>query len=325
MHCKTFTLFLLAFFASSVLSSQEEKGKEVIIIEKVVDENGNVISKNTKRYNNIYSEDQINDLIEEDFEAMPGTFDLEGLGFEQGFGELFGKRDQRPSIGLNLNFESGNAIVTRVFRGSGAESADIRENDKVLSVNSIPIAAIEDVYEILEGKQAGDRIRLLIFRDGEEIEKEVVLNSGRNQLFFQFPEDGNFDLFGGGQGFSFDLDSIFKSLDFSEDMLRGLNFQLPNGNESDLRGGDGDRMEERASLGVFIDDDRSGVVVTDVVSDSPADKAGLRSGDVILRLDDNVVSSFREISAFMNSKRIGDDLLVKIKRRNKTKDITVKL
>jgi hypothetical protein len=45
----------------------------------------------------------------------------------------------------------------------------------------------------------------------------------------------------------------------------------------------------KASLGVSIDDTQEGVVITDIVDDSAAAKAGLRRGDTILKINDKYI------------------------------------
>jgi membrane-associated protease RseP (regulator of RpoE activity) len=44
----------------------------------------------------------------------------------------------------------------------------------------------------------------------------------------------------------------------------------------------------------------SGVVVTEVAKDSPAERAGLKKGDVILRFDDELVTSARKLTRLIN-------------------------
>jgi len=288
--------------------------KEVIIIEKIVDENGNVISKNTKRYNGSYNEDDIRELLDEESLPYIRSFDLDGLGFGDDLSGLFGSRSTRPTIGINLDFEDGSANVAKVNASSGASSVDIRVGDQLISINDIAITTIEDIHDVLDQKSAGDVVRIVVFRDGEELEKQVVLGSKGGPSFFDFSDGGIFQGFG-RDGFDdqMDIDSLFRGLFDSSDLLDGFDLLRPRGFGRNDRG-EGSVDMERPSLGVFLDDVNNTVEVAEVVTDSPADHAGVRTGDIIMRMDDNIVSSFREVSAYMNTKSIGDTLSLEIDR-----------
>jgi S1-C subfamily serine protease len=82
---------------------------------------------------------------------------------------------------------------------------------------------------------------------------------------------------------------------------------------------------EKASLGVFIDDDVDGVVVSDVVTGSAADKAGIQKGDGILRLNDEMITSYRELSMLMNKYSKGEKINLQIERKGKKQLVEVEL
>ncbi len=52
----------------------------------------------------------------------------------------------------------------------------------------------------------------------------------------------------------------------------------------------------------------TGVLITSVTSGSPADKAGLRAGDVITKVDDENISTAAELSSALGSHQIGDQV-----------------
>jgi len=242
MNIRLQSLLLFYLFALAHLHAQQEEHCKTKIIERTVDENGNIISEST-RYE--YEEGTLPGF------DLPGTFDLDGLGF----GDLFQEHDflknaeDRPTIGVTLDFQRGVGKVSDVTRGSGADESDIRVGDEIISIENIAVASIQDIQEILGDKEVGDRIRVVIFRDGEEIVKKVGLKgSSNNPFFFNFSEEGGeiMDLqselferfFGDIEGW----DQIEKNLD-------GLNLGDRHPNQNDPLG-----ISERATLGVFIDD-----------------------------------------------------------------------
>lgn len=317
------TFILIACFSFLQVSAQESE-KEVIIIEKTVDEQGNVISKQTKRLNGKYDEQEIQDLLEGDDMPMMGMFDLEELGFGENTFELFDNKPKRPTIGVNLNFENGAAEVASVVEGSGADQADIREGDRIISINGIAISTIEDVQEILEGKSTNDKVQVKVFRDGEEMEREVELKGrGNNSFFFDFPQDGALQFFGdGSDDFTFELDSLLEMFGF-ESLPRQFEQFRNLGPRGDDRRADKRGSEDRASLGVFIDDIGAGVLISEVIKDSPASKAGLQEGDVIIGMDDITISEYADVTEHMSIKKIGDTLKLKIERNGRNRYISV--
>lgn len=315
-----YALIIFTAFSFWQLNAQvEEKDKEVIIIEKTVDENGNVISKQTRRLNGRYDETEIQELIDEDDAPTMGTFDLEGLGFRENALDRF--RTKRPTIGVNLNFENGSAEVVGVTEGSGAQRADLRKGDRIISINGVAISAIEDIHDILESKSKRDKLTIVVFRDGEELEKEVSLSGNANRgFFYDLPEDGLFQFFGdGSDDFSIELDSLFEQM-FDLDNLPKQFEQLRFFN-SDRKASDDKR--KRASLGVFIDDIGAGVLVSEVIKDSPAERAGILQGDVIISMDGQDITEFSSVADHMSSKNIGDTLEIELERDGKTKSISV--
>ena len=69
--------------------------------------------------------------------------------------------------------------------------------------------------------------------------------------------------------------------------------------------------------------EKSGCLVVGIVADGPAEKAGLKEGDVIRRIGDNAVSSVREILAIVGSTEVGKKLKVVIVREKKESTVEV--
>lgn len=69
----------------------------------------------------------------------------------------------------------------------------------------------------------------------------------------------------------------------------------------------------------------AGVLVQSVESNSPAEKAGIKSGDVILKFDGAKVDHANQLQALVASKAPGDKASVEIFRNGKTEDKTVTL
>ena len=68
-----------------------------------------------------------------------------------------------------------------------------------------------------------------------------------------------------------------------------------------------------------------GVYVKTVQNFSPAEKAGLQSGDVIVKADDKDITTMDELNDIKNSHQIGDTMKLKINRNGEEKEITLTL
>jgi len=60
-----------------------------------------------------------------------------------------------------------------------------------------------------------------------------------------------------------------------------------------------------------------GVIVVEVIKDSPADKAGIKKNDIILEFDDKPVNSYDDLVDLIMQSNVGQKVKIKILRKNK--------
>ncbi|MDU2312906.1 MAG: PDZ domain-containing protein [Varibaculum cambriense] len=68
-----------------------------------------------------------------------------------------------------------------------------------------------------------------------------------------------------------------------------------------------------------------GLYIVEVNEFSPAEKAGLKAGDLIVKADGNRVKTFDELQAVKNSKEEGDSINIEFIRDGKTQNTTITL
>jgi putative serine protease PepD len=73
-------------------------------------------------------------------------------------------------------------------------------------------------------------------------------------------------------------------------------------------------------VGALISSEGSGVT-----PNGPADKAGLKSGDLIVAINGKEVQSSDELIVAIRSKNVGDKVTIKFKRNAVTREVTVTL
>ena len=119
---------------------------------------------------------------------------------------------------------------------------------------------------------------------------------------------------------------------------QGIGFAIP----SDLASGIVDQLissgeVSRGWMGVAIQDitsklaeyygieEKEGVLVAKVYKDHPADKAGLKEGDIIKSVEGEAIRSSRDLSATIASYKVGKDVTVKVVRNGKEEKFNVTL
>ena len=85
------------------------------------------------------------------------------------------------------------------------------------------------------------------------------------------------------------------------------------------------RGSKKPYLGVSTDETAEGVIVTGIGKDTPAEKAGLKKGDVVSSVDGKRTDTYRDFTAALNAHKPGDKVKLKIQRGEETKEIEVTL
>lgn len=68
-----------------------------------------------------------------------------------------------------------------------------------------------------------------------------------------------------------------------------------------------------------------GVLISNVIADTPAEKAGLQTNDIVLSVDDQTVNRPNQLQSIIGRKRPNDTVTLKIFRRGKNRTITATL
>lgn len=83
--------------------------------------------------------------------------------------------------------------------------------------------------------------------------------------------------------------------------------------------------KSRAFLGVSTEDDDAGAKITEITKESAAEKAGLKSGDIITKIDDKKVDGPESLMDVIGDKKPKDEVTVYYKRDGKDNQLKVAL
>jgi ankyrin repeat protein len=78
-------------------------------------------------------------------------------------------------VQARLKLEAG-AIVSNVLRNSAADVAAIQRDDAIIELAGQPVASQDDLIRVMASRLAGDRLRCVVVRQGQQIEVTIELH-----------------------------------------------------------------------------------------------------------------------------------------------------
>ncbi len=85
-------------------------------------------------------------------------------------------REVDESLALSLGMDKPTGvIVEKIVEGGAASKEDIKTGDVILKIDNLSVDQPNQLQSYVAGKSAGAKIKLQIFRDGKNIEREVTL------------------------------------------------------------------------------------------------------------------------------------------------------
>jgi membrane-associated protease RseP (regulator of RpoE activity) len=86
-----------------------------------------------------------------------------------------------------------------------------------------------------------------------------------------------------------------------------------------------DQTQSGGFLGVSVNEQNGAVTVQNVVSGGPADKAGVKNGDVITAVDGTAVHTAQDLTQALNGKKAGDNVTLTVQRSGTSQQLQVTL
>jgi len=190
---------------------------------------------------------------------------------------------------LKLPEETG-VEITRVAPDSPAEKAGLKSGDVLLQINGNKVESLEESARLVRETPVGHEVKLEIFRNGAR--QTITAKVGEH------PPAGLPD------GFGFRMPDVPR-------IIQGL--------RSPMLGVEAESIDGQLAQYFGVNE---GVLVRTVMRGSAAEKAGVKAGDVILRVDDAKVATPAEISARLRAAH-GKPIPVALMRERKEMSLTV--
>ncbi len=225
-------------------------------------------------------------------------------------------------VSTELN-EDGRLVVVEVEDDSPASLAKLREGDVILKLDGKDITGPEVLGTEIRMRKPGKDVTLTVQRDGKNLDIKLKLGEfseedARLELERSFPQ-------------LFNMHAPRPS-DRMPGMPRpGQPKMSPNAPRPNLV------WEKRKFIGLYLSQttkelgeffglkDGVGLLVNSFTDKSPAQKAGLKVGDVVFKADGKRVQSVDDLAAILQNKKKGDKLRLEFLRDKKplTADVEV--
>jgi serine protease Do len=202
---------------------------------------------------------------------------------------------------LRLPAERG-VLVTAVTDDSPAAKAGLKVNDVITEYNGQRVEGTTQFRRLLQETPPGRTVQLTVWRDGRAQQISAELGGREDQIRRQFRiVEPRFEFRGFPEG------EFFAAIDPWRTPVLGIVAE-------DLTG----------QLGEYFGaPEGEGVLVREVRKGTPAEKAGLKAGDVIIRVDGQRVRSLGELRNELRKKREENSVQLDVLRRGQQLSVKV--
>ena len=221
--------------------------------------------------------------------------------------------DDEMAEDYDLSVDHG-AIIDEVLDDSPAEAAGLEEDDIIVEFDGKFVRDDDDLSDLILDSRPGDTVNLTVVRDGKEQQIRVELGR-RPRSSSWYGDVGWFEAPRAPKVprvpsvpvppvipdyYSFRYDDDYPYIGVS-------------------------LLEVSRKTAISLGADKSGVLIDDVMKKSPAEKAGLQAGDLIVALDDEAIYDAEDVQEIVAEKDEGDTVRVTYLRNRQKATVAVEV
>ncbi|HEX9973781.1 MAG TPA: PDZ domain-containing protein [bacterium] len=184
-------------------------------------------------------------------------------------------------------------VITNIEEDSPSDKDGLMEDDVIQQVNDVKIRRTSTLTRIIRKMKPGDTAAIIVIRDGKE--KAIKVTIGKYK----------------------------ESSSFSINLGRGANIFRHFGGKAYL-GVQLHELNEGLAEYFSVKPD-AGVLVLEVEDDSPAEKSGIKAGDIIAKVDNETVSHPEDIQEILAELEEDDEIEIELIQKGKKKTVKVML
>lgn len=215
-------------------------------------------------------------------------------------------------LGKDLD-EGQGALIDDVVDDGPAEEAGIKGGDVIISFKGKDVDDIAHLRKMICKTDPGDNVAVVVDRDGQKLDFKVEMGEPKSMKVTVWS-----DKFG----------DALKHFKLGKGMARKKALECYTScYDCGDRGWLGVELQDLSEqLGEYFKvKDGNGALVSSVQKDSPAEKGGLKAGDVIVMLNGKDVGDSDELIKLMCKTEPGDEVTVSVLRNGKKKTMKVTL
>lgn len=196
-------------------------------------------------------------------------------------------RDEKKELGV-----SHGVVVTRVVEDSPADKAGLLEDDIIQYFDGTKIRNPDDLVRVVRETKPKTEVKVTLIRDGERTDVTVQVGKLRSSFHgYRWRDEDDFFILSYGGGY--------------------LGVQLQDLN-ADL-------------AGYFGVEEDGGALILKVEEDTPAEDAGMKSGDVIVQINEEEVNSASDVREILGDFEEGDEVDIAVIRHKRRQSFKVEL
>jgi S1-C subfamily serine protease len=228
-----------------------------------------------------------------------------------GLGILVSNVNEDPEKSEDLK---EGAKIVQVFEESEAEKIGLKKGDVIVEVNNKSVKQPSDLKDALVNVEEGDEVELSVKRDGKLKSFTATLK----------PFEG------GTHAFHIDNAAEDILIDIDQDPGKSKNLKIFRSGDFDIPGRDkggylGVKVKEISGQLLEYFEVKNGVLIEEVIKDSPAGKAGLMAGDIISSIDNRMIEDYQDLIRTVSYYNPEEKVELKFVRKGKNKEIKVVL
>ena len=229
-----------------------------------------------------------------------------------GFLGVYAENINRENIGRYHMSTVRGVGVTQIVKDSPAEKAGLRKDDVILRIDGENVNSVRKLNRLVSEMAPDHSVRITVSRGGAEQEVTATIGKRANSSFAQDLLTGEPKVWkweGYPKNFKWH-GPLFNRGELADNGQ--LSFFLSNSR----RIGVSTMSLNKQLADYFGVADGKGLLVTSVIEDGAAAKAGVRAGDVITAIDGEAVDSSGDLSRVINRKKEGDVTLTIIRNKS---------
>ena len=238
-----------------------------------------------------------------------------------------------PNLGVLSAKADKGVVIKNVVGESAAQKAGLKDDDIITKFGDKVITSPDDLRNAVRAHQFGDKVTLSYLRDGKNNSAEIVLGKTSNigpvrhgynmgnprQMMTPYFRRNHYNYMRHGMYGMHGMHSM-QGMNGME-VMHGMNRM--HGNNFHFNHNHGSNNRERLGLKIQDTENANGAKILNVGQGSVADKAGLKTGDIITQINGTKINDANDVSSQIMESQNKNDYKIKVNRENKEMNIEV--